>query len=131
MKSLGFDTIQTRRLQRRRLNVTEKTGGPEIAELDIDDVYYRFASEEILHSEVEIEAKTPAASRTVGELAKELLDRYGPELRIWPYGKLATGRVIERLCRANQLTALMSGNRLKPAAYTIIAEFLRARALQK
>jgi len=131
MKPLGFKIVQNRRLQRLSKAVSEQKTGPEIAELAIDDVTYWFASREILHSEVEIEAKTAAGSSAVKDLAEELTERYGPTLRRWPHGKLATGRVIEQLLVSGKLNDLINGRRLMPTAYTVIAKLLSPRASQK
>jgi hypothetical protein len=78
-----------------------------------------------------MEAKAAGGSRAVKELADELLSRYGPELRTWPYGKLATGMAIEELLVASKLNDLMHGNRIKAAAYTNIAELLGRRVPEK
>jgi len=131
MKSLGFKIVQNRRLRRLCKAVTDRRAGPEIAELAIDDVTYRFASREILHSEVEIEAKTAKGPSAVKELAEALMERYGPTLRRWPYGKLATGRAIEQLLLSGDLNDLMNGRRLMPTAYTVIAKLLSQRAPKK
>ena len=97
MKSLGFEIIQKRSLQRRGKAVTEQRGGPENAELAIDEVTYQFPSAYIIHSEVEIEAKSGSSPLAVQELADELIQLYGPELQRWRHSKLATGRAVEEL----------------------------------
>jgi hypothetical protein len=127
MNSLGFDIVQSRRLQRRNRGISAQRGGPEIAELAIDDVTYRFASGEILHSEVEIEAKIVESSGVIKKVAEALLDRYGTALRIWPYSKFATGQAIEQLLLACKLNDSVYGKRPKPEAYTIIAELLDSK----
>ncbi|MBI4965586.1 MAG: CYTH domain-containing protein [Desulfomonile tiedjei] len=127
MKSLGFTIIQKRSLLRRCKAVTDRKGGSQIAELAIDDVTYQFASGGILHSEVEIEAKGANTANAVRALADGLIERYGPELQRWRHGKLATGHAIEELVLAGRLNDLMNGHRLRPAAYTIITEWLKTR----
>jgi inorganic triphosphatase YgiF len=124
MKSLGFEIIQKRSLQRRGKAVTEQRRGPEIAELAIDAVTYQFPSAYIIHSEVEIEAKSGSIPLAVQELADELIRLYGPELQRWPHSKLATGRAVEELLFAGKLNGLMKGNRLLPRAYPVINELL-------
>ena len=47
------------------------------------------------------------------------------ELAPWPYGKLATGRAVERLLADGRLEGqLDAADRIRPAAHELLAEFL-------
>jgi hypothetical protein len=54
-----------------------------------------------------------------------LAEAFPDDLRPWPYGKLATGRAVERLLAEGRLEGLLDGDgRIRPAAHDLLAEFL-------
>src|SRR5215207_4231807 len=75
--------------------------------------------------EVEGEAKGPGGLETVQALLAALAGAFPQDLRPWSYGKLATGRAIERLLAEGRLEGQLDGDgRIRPAAHDLLAEFL-------
>lgn len=128
MTSLGLEVVQDRRSHRKVRNIVLR--GEEssrvLAELAIDSVVYHFGNQEICHHEVEIEAKVGDGSTAVKTVIESLVVMYGSMLRRWDYGKLATGKAIEKLLSEGAIERLLGvNNSLKPVAYDKIDEYLR------
>lgn len=95
LEALGLQVIQHR--ETRRVIRQVISGATVAAELAIDRVTYHLTVGESRIYEIEVEAKAaPNAARAVGEII-ETLEREWPELDVWPYSKLATGRGLERV----------------------------------
>jgi hypothetical protein len=61
----------------------------------------------------------------VQALLAALAEAFPEELRPWPYGKLATGRAVERLLADGRLEGLLAPDgRVRPTAHDLLAEFL-------
>jgi inorganic triphosphatase YgiF len=130
MLTLGLHAIQDRQVHRRVRDVVTERPPLVLAELAIDSVTYQFDDRKIHHHEVEIETKSRAGSRAGRAVVEGLLSTYGPALRVWPFGKLATGKTIERLLREDILEGLLDSNdSLTPAAYDRIAARLESGGL--
>ena len=119
LKSKGLVPIQHRETQRQVRDVTSGgEGSPVLAELDIDSVLYDFDNQKIRLFEVEVESKSDKGQNVVKSVTKSLKGEYGPILRSWRHGKLATGTAIARLLKSGELRPLIDAeNRLVPAAY--------------
>ncbi|HZD12347.1 MAG TPA: CYTH domain-containing protein [Candidatus Binatus sp.] len=119
LKSKGLVAIQHRETQRDVRNVTASAdNSPILAEMDVDSVLYDFDNQKIRLYEVEVESKSEKGQGVVKSITKSLKGEYGPLLRSWRHGKLATGTAIARLLKAGQLQSLIDAdNRLRPAAY--------------
>ncbi len=119
LKSKGLVPIQHRETQRLVRNVTSgPDSSPVLAEMDIDSVLYDFDDQKIRLFEVEVESKSERGQAVVKTVTKSLKGEYGPLLRSWRHGKLATGTGIARLLKTGELKPLIdSENRLLPAAY--------------
>lgn len=118
----GLRIIQHRENCRRVRNVVKE--GEFLAEMAIDSVIYHFDEINISHFEVEIEAKK-GDDEIFEALIDNLLEMYKPCLRRWKYGKLATGKGIERLLRDVGIGELVGENGcLKPAGYRMLEYFL-------
>jgi hypothetical protein len=118
--SLGFRVIQDRWTRREVRDVKFGTGpdGDSVAELVIDRVVYDFPGMEIVHFEVEIEAKAAASAHLLGAMKQELLGRFGSSLCSWDHNKLAIGFALGRLLDLGELSGLVNiSNRLGPGAY--------------
>jgi hypothetical protein len=62
---------------------------------------------------------------TVNDLLEALAAAFPDDLMPWPYGKLATGRAVERLLADGRLDGLLDpADRIRPAAHQLLAEFL-------
>ena len=104
--------------------LTEADGGP-VAELTVDDVAYQLPAGTARLLEVEVEAKGTGGLETVQALLEALAEVFPDDLRPWPYGKLATGRAVERLLDDGRLEGLLDpSGRISPAAHDRLAEFL-------
>jgi len=119
LKSKGLVPIQHRETHREVRNVTSgPDDSPVLAELDIDSVLYDFEDQKIRLFEVEVESKSEKGQDVVKSITKSLKGEYGPILRSWRHGKLATGTGIAKLLKSGELKPLIDAeNRLLPAAY--------------
>jgi hypothetical protein len=100
-------------------------GAGPVAELTVDDVAYRLPAGTARLLEVEVEAKGPGGLETVQALLAALAEALPEDLRPWPYGKLATGRAVERLLASGRLEGLLDRDgRVRPAAHDLLDEFL-------
>jgi inorganic triphosphatase YgiF len=127
LAALGLRPTQRRDTTRTPRDVLERgdrDAGP-VAELTVDDVGYQLPAGTARLLEVEVEAKGPGGLETVQALLGALAERLPEDLRPWPYGKLATGRAVERLLAAGRLEGLLDpSGRIRPAAHDLLAEFL-------
>jgi hypothetical protein len=127
LAALGLRPTQRRDTTRTPRDVLERgdrDAGP-VAELTVDDVGYQLPAGTARLLEVEVEAKGPGGLETVQALLGALAGRFPEDLRPWPYGKLATGRAVERLLAAGRLEGLLDpSGRIRPAAHDLLAEFL-------
>ena len=119
LKTKGLVPIQHRETQRQVRKVTSgPDGSPTLAELDVDSVLYDFDGQKIRLFEVEVESKSEKGQNVVKSVTKSLKGEYGPILRSWRHGKLATGTGIAKLLKSGELRPLIDAeNRLLPAAY--------------
>lgn len=131
MASLGLQIIQDREIRREVRNIVKgEEKASVLAELAIDYVVYHFGSQDVRHYEVEIEAKRASGSTLIGTVIQSLTATHGPVLRRWNYSKLATGKAIQKMLSENALEGLLdSGNRLRPAAYDKIDNYLKRREI--
>jgi inorganic triphosphatase YgiF len=127
LAGLGLHPTQTRettRTPRDVLDGDDAAAGP-VAELTVDDVGYRLPAGTARLLEVEVEAKGPGGMATVNDLLEALAAAFPDDLEPWPYGKLATGRAVERLLADGRLEGLLdAAGRVLPAAHELLAEFL-------
>jgi len=127
LAGLGLRPTQTRETTRTPRDVLEgddAAAGP-VAELTVDDVGYRLPAGTARLLEVEVEAKGPGGMETVNDLLEALAAAFPDDLVAWPYGKLATGRAVERLLADGRLDGLLDpAGRIRPAAHELLAELL-------
>ena len=124
LAGLGLRPTQIRETTRTPRDVVERDGGP-VAELTVDDVVYQLPAGRARLLEVEVEAKGPGGMDTVQTVLGALAEAFPDDLRPWPYGKLATGRAVERLLASGRLEGLLDRDgRVRPAAHDLLAEFL-------
>ncbi|HVL99631.1 MAG TPA: CYTH domain-containing protein [Egibacteraceae bacterium] len=84
--SSAWRVIQERSMRRERRAMTSEDW--TLAELDLDDVAYRFGTRTVRFFEVEIELEDIGADL---DALVRAVQRAVPELREWPYDKLVTG----------------------------------------
>ena len=127
LAALGLRPTQRRETTRTPRDVLER-GHPDagpVAELTVDDVTFLLPAGRARLLEVEVEAKGPGGIETVQALLGALAAALPDDLRPWPYGKLGTGRAVERLLAAGELDGLLGPDgRVRPAAHDRLAEFL-------
>ena len=123
---LGLRPTQTRETTRTPRDVLDKgQAGGRVAELTLDDVGYQLPAGTARLLEVEVEAKGPGGLETVQALLEALAEAFPSDLKPWPFGKLATGRAVERLLAEGRLEGLLDDRqRIRPAAHDLLAEFL-------
>lgn len=130
MRRLGLHVVQDRETHRRPRGVVREAepAGPVLAELAVDAVVFRTDHREVRLYDVEIEAKAPDGPAAAQSVTHALASRYAEALRRWPYGKLATGDVIERLLAEGTLHGLLAPDgALTPAAYDALERVLVER----
>lgn len=119
LRALGLDVVQDRETHRDPCGVTRSDDplGTAVAELAVDAVAYHFDVNVVRMYEIEIEAKSAGGASAVRAIMDRLVTQFAPALRPWPYGKLATGDIVERLLREGALQGLLGiDNTLSPAA---------------
>ena len=128
MASLGLKEVQARVTRRiPRDVVTRDAETRPLAELAIDAVTYRFRDGQVRLFEVEVEAKGMGDASTVDRITASLRDEFPAQLRLWPYGKLPTGKAIQELLANGKLDDVIGEDgTLRPAAYEQIAGLLIA-----
>lgn len=129
MKRVGFRVLQDRETLRTVIEIMGKTGRGEevLAEVALDSVLYHFQGQDLRLYELEVEAKSRRGRGTLGPMVDALTGLLEPELQKWRFGKLATGRAIERLLSQGSLKGLVENEKLKPEAYDIVLEALKSR----
>lgn len=128
VSSLGLEVVQHRECQRKVRNIVHKgeESGPVLAELAIDSVAYHFNNHQVHHHEVEIEAKWDDGSTVIKTVIERLGKMCQRALRRWDYGKLATGKAIEKLLSEEALEGLLDNDKnLKPIAYGKVEDYLK------
>jgi inorganic triphosphatase YgiF len=127
LAGLGLRPTQLRdttRTPRDVLEADDPAAGP-VAELTVDDVGYRLPAGTARLLEVEVEAKGGGGLETVQDLLAALAAAFPDDLVPWPYGKLATGRAVERLLADGRLEGLLDpAGRIRPAAHELLGKFL-------
>jgi inorganic triphosphatase YgiF len=121
LTGLGFRVVQ-RRSNRRMTREVASHDEPEqvLAELAIDTVVYELDPYLIHHHEVEVESKSEPGKHALATICRDLYDIF-EELRRWGYGKLVTGRAIEKLLGKKEIDAQPGEEYLlKPADYDTI-----------
>jgi CYTH domain len=126
LTALGLHPTQRRETIRTPRDVLDRgAGAGPVGELTVDDVAFLLPAGTARLLEVEVEAKGPGGMETVQALLGALAEALPDDLRPWPYGKLATGRAVERLLAAGKLEGLLDpAGRIRPAAHELLAEFL-------
>ena len=116
---MGFVPDQIRTTTRRPRDVfREGKTNAAIAEMVIDSVEYSFEAGTVRHHEIEVEAKGPGLVEDIQEVSSCLLDWMPGSLRVWHFGKRATGRVVASLLEERGPTGLVSASGdLLPGAY--------------
>lgn len=117
LRSMGLLVIQDRETNRQVREVMPTEGDRPLAELAIDSVDYHFQAQDVRLDEVEVEAKPSGGRRVLEDLREGLLELFRGELELWRWGKLVTGKMIERMLRKGTLRGLLEGSRLKLEAY--------------
>ncbi len=116
MARMGFRPIQERETCRRARAVVRAGLNTPVAELAVDAVEFCLSGGSVRHYEVEVELEEAGEATVIGEVVAELTSRW-PELRPWPYSKVATGSAVEALLRQGRLPL----SSLAPEAYGLIA----------
>jgi inorganic triphosphatase YgiF len=127
LAALGLRPTQRRETGRTPRDVLDGTDpdAEPVAELTLDDVAFLLPAGTARLLEVEVEAKGAGGLETVQALLGALAEAYPEDLRPWQFGKLATGRAVERLLADGRLEGLLDPDgRVRPAAHDRLAEFL-------
>ena len=126
LRSYDLDVVQKRTTNREVRNVVPKIGDdrPVVAEMAIDIVRYLFLDGSTARIyQIEIEKKYRGSPLIMVEIADELKDEFKSEIRNWNYGKLATGKAIEKLLGEKKEIVDGEGN-LNRDAYDLIEDYI-------
>jgi len=128
LSCIGLVPIQERKTQRNVLDASW-VGSPEtgiIAELALDTVRYDIHGCQVLHHEIEVEAKTPGSEVFVAGLTGLLRQAFRDELSPWDHNKLITGLALEHL-HAQGILPARSGQtlHLSRPLYDAVDAFLK------
>jgi inorganic triphosphatase YgiF len=127
LAGLGLRPTQSRETTRTPRDVFEgdDRAAVPVAELTVDDVGYQLPAGTARLLEVEVEAKGRGGAAIVNDLLETLAAALPDDLVPWPYGKLATGRAVERLLADGRLEGLLdAAGRIRPAAHELLEELL-------
>lgn len=127
LQHAGLVIVQDRTCDRLVRDLLD-AGGTAVVELAVDRVHYRFGERVIEHTEVELESHGDHAN-DLQRVVAGLREHFGSTLKSWEYGKIATGKAIERLLRSGDLDRhrwLDDHDRLKAPAYERVQSLLHA-----
>jgi inorganic triphosphatase YgiF len=111
----------------RQIRIASLNEEDDLAEVAIDSVIYHFSERYIRHYEVEIEVKGAEFAEVLNSLIDSFVKIYKPQLRLWYYGKLTTGSIIEKLLKKGSLEKLIGpDSSLKPATYRLIEYYIKS-----
>ena len=124
LQNWGLQIIQDRHTV--RLTHQVKFQNENIAELAIDKVTYGENNRNLVHHEIEIEAKNPQEVSAIHEIQRELQSRFGDSLKLAVFSKLMLGMVLLDLPENPQFFDLQKPvTHLLPAAYEWIEQRLK------
>ena len=127
LKSIGLRILQDRETERHTKNVSSTPeAGADLAELASDCVTYHFQQRNVSLYELEVEAKGNGSNKVLSDLKIGLLNAFGSELIPWKWGKLVTGKMIERLLKAGTLEDLIENDLLTKRGIEEIQKALRS-----
>ena len=146
LKSIGFDTIQTRKTTREeiRVFVDDKVQGKgEFAKLYLDHVIFSLREElQINYNNIEIELNNnnfengQSKNLTQNQYSKYLLDLKHkfllqfPEIKEWHYSKYLTGKAIKVLSETDKIQDIIDGKGyFKNSAYMRIDNLISEKKL--
>jgi inorganic triphosphatase YgiF len=125
LEAAGFVVIQERETLRRVRDVVPMGETGPVAELALDTVVFHLDAGDVRHHELEVEVKAPGGDDSAAALAGSLALRFGPSLRLWPYGKLTTGRAVSALIAERGRDDLVTADgTLRRSAYDAIDALL-------
>ena len=125
LQKIGFIVIQDRHTF--RLSRQIKSGDEVVAELVIDKVNYQIKDHQLIHYEIEIEAKNPKGTTAIQKIQQDLQSTYGDSLQLSVFSKLMLGMVLRELPKNPQFFDLKKQvSYLSPAAYDWIKQRLKS-----
>jgi len=118
LESAGLFAIHRRTVRRVVRDAVPPGTAEPVAEVVLDAVSFEVGDRRVLHEEIEIEGRGPAAEDRVREITAALVARFGDALRRWLPSKLALGLALDALERDGALAGLLDAEeRLTPAGY--------------
>lgn len=124
LQQIGFMIIQDRYTF--RLTRQIQSGEDLLAELAIDKVHYQVNNYQLIHHEIEIEAKNPRGTKAIQDIQRDLQSTYGDSLQLSVISKLMLGMVLQELPENPKFFILRKPEfLLSPASYRWIEEKLK------
>ncbi len=131
LKSIGLGILQDRETERHTQRVSStQEAGDNLAELASDCVTYHFQRRNVKLYELEVEAKRSGSAKVLSDMRIELLNAFASELIPWKWGKLVTGKMIERLLKAGTLDHLIENDLLNKIGIEEVEKALQSGLLR-
>lgn len=124
LAALGLHEVQRRATTRRAAQL--ERDGAAIGELVLDEVRYLAGDREVLHREVELEARGATGADELVRLVDALGADDPDAWRAWPWSKTALGAALEALEAAGALAGLLAGDELTLRGYDRVDAWLTA-----
>jgi len=129
LRGLGLRSLQNRDTRRQVFAVLAEGTRMKIAEIAVDSVTYHISRIDVVHHELEVEAKNQQGVVELDRLIQALLKRFPGALRPWKHGKLATGISLAEVLKTSERQMLLrKDNSVSAMAYNLIDRHLRARS---
>lgn len=126
----GLELIQERETER-TLRDCVNDSGRAVAELSIDRVAVHLPGRIGRFMQVELESKATGESAAYSRLVDALRLGFGDVLRVWPYGKLATGLAIADELANGRLNGICDENdSVTPRGCDVLEDILRRQQIQ-
>jgi inorganic triphosphatase YgiF len=95
LEKFGLLVIQDRRTERLTRQISSRN--EKIAELAIDKVTFSIKNRNLIHYEIEAEAKDTAGNKAIQDIQLELQSTFGDALRLSAFSKLMLGMVLAEI----------------------------------
>lgn len=126
LASLGLFSIQTRQTRRNTCEICSPGLNEPLAELALDAVRYCIRDKELLHHEIEVEARNPSSELHMTRFTGLLRTYYPDNLMRWDHNKLVTGMAMDRLMTYSRISSAPQGAPcLDRSSYHVIDAYLK------
>ncbi len=124
-ESFGLKIIHQRFNSRRLKNIVDENANDLILlEMALDQMTFPFREIELKLFEIELEQKSAQGGGAINFVKDFLLNRFGDELLLWQFSKLATGIAMQKLIQDDEfLVTIDSDGHLCEDSYRLINDY--------